>query len=83
MSTTSSPPVRRARRKGRTFKTTVDGQSGPQRPYTIARWTFIWRGWQVLYKDTRVDAPNDSHRASILRVSRSMGAAFLAISPAF
>lgn len=51
--------------KGGTFKTAVDGQEVVlKRPYTLARWTFILgKDGKVLYKDTQVDAPNDSRKA--------------------
>jgi thioredoxin-dependent peroxiredoxin len=51
--------------KGGTFKTTVDGKEVVlQRPYTLARWTFILgKDGKILYKDTQVDAPNDSRKA--------------------
>jgi peroxiredoxin Q/BCP len=51
--------------KGGVFKTTLDGKEVVlKRPYTIARWTFILgKDGKVLYKDTRVDAPNDSRKA--------------------
>jgi peroxiredoxin Q/BCP len=51
--------------KGGIFKTTINGKEVVlRRPYTIARWTFILgKDGKVLYKDTRVDAPNDSRKA--------------------
>jgi peroxiredoxin Q/BCP len=51
--------------KGGTFKTTVDDKEVVlKRPYTFARWTFILdKDGKVLYKDTNVDAPNDSQKA--------------------
>ncbi len=51
--------------KGGTFKTTLDGREvALQRPYTFARWTFILgKDGKVLYRDTQVDAPNDSRKA--------------------
>ncbi len=51
--------------KGGVFKTTLDGKEVVlQRPYTFARWTFILgKDGKVLYKDTQVDAPNDSRKA--------------------
>jgi peroxiredoxin Q/BCP len=52
--------------KGGSFKTTVDGKEVVlKRPYTLARWTFILgKDGKVLYKDTHVDAPNDSRKAT-------------------
>ena len=51
--------------KGGVFKTTVnDKEVVLKRPYTLARWTFILgKDGKVLYKDTQVDAPNDSRKA--------------------
>ncbi len=51
--------------KGGSFKTIVDGKEVVlKRPHTFARWTFILgKDGKVLYKDTRVDAPNDSRKA--------------------
>jgi len=51
--------------KGGSFKTTVDGKEVIlKRPHTFARWTFILgKDGKVLYKDTRVDASNDSRKA--------------------
>ncbi len=51
--------------KGGTFRITVDGKEVVlKRPYTIARWTFILgKDGNILYKDTQVDAPNDSRKA--------------------
>ncbi len=51
--------------KGGTFKTTIDGKEVVlKRPYTLARWTFILgKDGKVLYRDTQVDAPNDSRKA--------------------
>ena len=51
--------------KGGTFKTIIDGKEVVlKRPYTLARWTFILgKDGKVLYKDTQVDAPNDSRKA--------------------
>ena len=51
--------------KGGSFRTTVDGKEVVlKRPYTLARWTFILgKDGKVLYRDTRVDAPNDSRKA--------------------
>ena len=50
--------------QGGVFKTTIDGKEVVlKRPYTFARWTFILdKDGKVLYKDTNVDAPNDSHK---------------------
>ncbi len=50
--------------QGGTFKTTIDGKEvALKRPYTFARWTFILdKDGKVLYKDTNVDAPADSHK---------------------
>jgi len=51
--------------KGGSFKTTVDGKEVVlKRPHTFARWTFLLgKDGKVLYRDTRVDAPNDSRKA--------------------
>jgi peroxiredoxin Q/BCP len=51
--------------QGGTFRTTVDGKEVVlKRPYTLARWTFILgKDGKVLYRDTRVDATNDSRKA--------------------
>jgi peroxiredoxin Q/BCP len=51
--------------KGGSFKATLDGKEVVlKRPYSLARWTFILgKDGKVLYKDTRVDAPNDSRKA--------------------
>ena len=51
--------------KGGSFTTTVNGKEIVlKRSYTLARWTFILgRDGKVLYKDTQVDAPNDSRKA--------------------
>jgi peroxiredoxin Q/BCP len=51
--------------KGGSFNTTIDGKEIVlKRPCTFARWTFILgKDGKVLYKDTHVDAPNDSRKA--------------------
>jgi len=51
--------------KGGSFKTTVDGKEVVlKRPHSFARWTFLLgKDGKVLYRDTRVDAPNDSRKA--------------------
>ncbi len=51
--------------KGGAFQTTIQGKEVIlNRPYTFARWTFILgKDGKVLYKDTQVDAPNDSRKA--------------------
>jgi thioredoxin-dependent peroxiredoxin len=60
---------------GGTFKTAIDGKEVVlKRPHTFTRWTFILGpDGKVIYKDTSVDASNDTRKALEFLRTRNSG----------